>query len=319
MIDNSSIITKVIKNFLTKSGFDKGNIFVAYDRNQAMMMFGLENFDLVTSGIYLKNSNGIDLLQEIREKGNDTEEKIPFLIISSEDQETYQEKLDAHQATQYLRKPFNQDQFEQTISNILNGNNKLEPAEAKPSEPTSTQDSSWEEAPVEIPAPIIEAFSISTVEALEQYMTEAIPEASKGSFELKGYFSAWVDLTESDNRIQITMVVNFPKEAACKIHEKNFGEVAIEQMSGVVQELVTIIGGIVKPKISPYSKEIVKLVSQSEDSLGGIDMIWDLGLRESKMGDDHSQEIKLNGVPKFHVPFRIKDDVFHLVVLIQKF
>ena len=90
MIDNSSIITKVIKNFLTKSGFDKGNIFVAYDRNQAMMMFGLENFDLVTSGIHLKNSNGIDLLQEIREKGNDTEEKIPFLIISSEDQETYQ-------------------------------------------------------------------------------------------------------------------------------------------------------------------------------------------------------------------------------------
>ena len=135
MIDNSSIITKVIKNFLTKSGFDKGNIFVAYDRNQAMMMFGLENFDLVTSGIYLKNSNGIDLLQEIREKGNDTEEKIPFLIISSEDQETYQEKLDAHQATKYLRKPFNQDQFEQTISSILNGNNKLKPAEAKPSEP----------------------------------------------------------------------------------------------------------------------------------------------------------------------------------------
>ena len=94
---------------------------------------------------------------------------------------------------------------------------------------------------------------------------------------------------------------------------------AIEQVSGVVQELVNIIGGIVKPKISPYSKEIVKLVSQSEDSLGGIDMIWDLGLRESKMGDDHAQEIKLNGVPKFHVPFRIKDDVFHLVVLIQKF
>ena len=94
---------------------------------------------------------------------------------------------------------------------------------------------------------------------------------------------------------------------------------AIEQVSGVVQELVNIICGIVKPKISPYSKEIVKLVSQSEDSLGGINMIWDLGLRESKMGDDHSQEIKLNGVPKFHVPFRIKDDVFHLVVLTQKF
>lgn len=319
VIDNSSIITKIIKNFLTKSGFDKGNIFVAHDKNQAMMMFGLEKFDLVTSGIHLKDSSGIDLLQEIREKATDTEEKVPFLIISSEEQQTYQEKLDAHQATQYLRKPFNQDQFEQTISSILNGTNSVETIEAKPSEATSTQDSSWEESPVEIPSPIVDAFTMSTVEALEQYMTEAIPEVSKGSVELKGYFSAWVDLLESDNRIQITLVANFPKEAACKIYEEIFGEVDIEQVSGVVQELVNIIGGIVKPKISPFSKEIAQLVPQSGDSIGEIDMIWDLGLPESKMGDDHSQEIQLNGVPKFHVPFKIKDDVFHLVVLIQKF
>ena len=319
VIDNSSIITKIIKNFLTKTGFEKGNIYVAHDKNQAMMMFDLEKFDLVTSGIHLKDSTGIDLLQEIREKATDTEEKIPFLIISSEDQETYQDKLEAHQATQYLRKPFNQDQFEQTICSILNGNNKLEPADTKPSESTSTQDSSWEESPVEIPSPIVEAFTTSTVEALEQYMTEAIPEVSKGSVELKGYFSAWVDLVESDNRIQITMVANFPKEAACKIYEEIFGEVDIDQVSGVVQELVNIIGGIVKPKISPFSKEIAQLMPQSEDSMGEVDMTWDLGLPESKMGDDHSQDIKLNGVAKFHVPFKIKDDVFHLVVLIQKF
>ena len=219
VIDNSSIITKIIKNFLTQTGFEKGNIFVANDKNQAMMMFELEKFDLVTSGIHLKDSNGIDLLQEIREKTKNTEEKIPFLIISSEDQKTFLGKLDALQDTKYLRKPFNQDQFEQTICSILNGTSKQEPEEAKPAESTLTQDSSWEESPVEISPSIIEEFSNSTIEALEQYMTEAIPEASKGSFELKGYFSAWVDLIESDSRIQITMVVNFPKEAACKIHE----------------------------------------------------------------------------------------------------
>lgn len=320
VIDNSSIITKIIKNFLTKTGFEKGNIFVVHDKNQAMMMFDLEKFDLVTSGIHLKDSTGIDLLQEIREKATDTEEIIPFLIISSEDQETYKEKLEAHQATQYLRKPFNQDQFEQTICSILNGNNKLEPVvEAKPSESTSTQDSSWEKSPIEIPSPIVEAFTMSTVEALEQYMTEATPEVSKGSVELNGYFSAWVDLIESDNRIQIPLVANFPKEAACKIYEEIFGEVDIEQVSGVVQELVNIIGGIVKPKIAPFSREIAQLVPQSEGSLGESDMTWDLGLPESKMGDDHSQDINLNGVPKFHVPFKIKDDTFHLVVLTQKF
>jgi CheY-like chemotaxis protein len=319
VVDNSSIITKIIKNFLTKTGFEKGNVFVAHDKNQAMMMFGLEKFDLVTSGIHLKDSNGIDLLHEIREMNTDPENKIPFLIISSEDQETYQEKLEAHQATQYLRKPFNQDQFEQTICSILNGTSEQVPVEAQPSESTSTQDSAWEESPVEVPSPIIEAFTNSTIEALEQYMTEAIPEVSKGSVELKGYFSAWVDLVEADSRIQITMLANFPKEVACNIYEEIFGEVDIEQVGGVVQELVNIIGGIVKPRISPFSNEIAQLVPQSEDSIGEVDMIWDLGLPESKMGDEHSQEIKLNGVPKFHVPFKVKNDVFHLVVLIQKF
>ena len=66
--DNSSIITKIIKNFLVKSGFSKDNIFAAHDKNMAMMMFGLESFNLVTSGIHLKDSTGINLLKEIRKK-----------------------------------------------------------------------------------------------------------------------------------------------------------------------------------------------------------------------------------------------------------
>ena len=48
-------------------------------------------------------------------------------------------------------------------------------------------------------------------------------------------------------------------------------------------------------------------------------MTWDLGLPEPKMGDDHYQDIKLNGVAKFHVSFKIQDGAFHLVVLVQNF
>ena len=42
-------------------------------------------------------------------------------------------------------------------------------------------------------------------------MAEAIPGSSKSPVELKGYFSAWVDLLDSGNRIQITLILNFPK------------------------------------------------------------------------------------------------------------
>ena len=159
VIDNSPIITKIIKNFLVQTGFNKGNIFAAHDRNMAMMMFDLENFDLVISGIHLKDSSGIELLKEIREKSNDNQKKTPFLIISSEKQETYQEILDKHQASGYLKKPFTQDQFKKTIRNILNQTDLTEPTTQKSSAPTSTLDSQWEESPVEVPSSIIKAFT----------------------------------------------------------------------------------------------------------------------------------------------------------------
>ena len=79
---------------------------------------------------------------------------------------------------------------------------------------------------------------------MEQYLAEAIPGISKSPVELKGYFSAWVDLQDSENRIQITLIMNFPKKAACNIYEGIFGEVDIEQVCGVVQELSNIICGI---------------------------------------------------------------------------
>ena len=57
---------------------------------------------------------------------------------------------------------------------------------------------------------------------MEQYLAEAIPGISKSPAELKGYFSAWVDLQDSENGIQIRLIMNFPKKAACNIYEGIF-------------------------------------------------------------------------------------------------
>ena len=320
VVDNSSIITKIIKNFLVQTGFEKSNIFVAQDRNQAMMMFELESFDLITSGIHLRDTTGIDLLKEIREKSGADQKEIPFLIISSEEQEIYQKELSEHQKSDYLQKPFNQEQFQKMIGSMLNHTDLIEDTVAEPLASPPALDYQWQESPVEFPASIINAFTESTIEAMEQYMAEAIPDSSKGPVELKGYFSAWVDLLDTANRTQITLLINFPKKVACGIYEEIFGEVDIEQVCGVVQELVNIIGGIVKPRISEFSKEITQLVHESKElSVPESGLTWDLGLPEARMGENHSLDLKLNGLPKFHVPFKIKDETFHLVVLVQTY
>ena len=60
---------------------------------------------------------------------------------------------------------------------------------------------------------------------MEQYMAEATPGSSKSPVELKGYFSAWLDLLDSENRIQITLIINFPINAAKEI--KALGDIAL--------------------------------------------------------------------------------------------
>jgi DNA-binding response OmpR family regulator len=63
----TKVIKKIIQNFLSQSGFEAGNIFRAETKNQAMIMLGQENFALITSGIHLSGSSGIELLKKIRE------------------------------------------------------------------------------------------------------------------------------------------------------------------------------------------------------------------------------------------------------------
>lgn len=242
------------------------------------------------------------------------------MIISSEKQELYQEKLDEYEASNYLRKPFGQSQFQEIIGSMFNNSNSDVDEVTVSSPLTSTQEPHRLESPIEIPSPVIEAFSESTIEAMEQYMAEAIPYIADSDIELNGFFSAWVDLLDSENRIQITLLLNFPKKIACGIYEEIFGEVDIEQVSGVVQELANIIGGIVKTKIASFSDEISKVVLEGKELPDKKpELTWDLGLPETKMGEAHSLDIKFNGVPKFHIPFKIKDETFHLVVLIQTY
>ncbi|MZG31477.1 MAG: hypothetical protein F3741_11870, partial [Nitrospinae bacterium] len=95
----------------------------------------------------------------MREQNDDAKKEIPFLIISADKQESYLKKLKEYNSTDYLSKPFNQNQFEKMICSILNCANLKESEEDKPAKPAPTPDSSWKDSPVEVPAPIVKAFT----------------------------------------------------------------------------------------------------------------------------------------------------------------
>ena len=66
------------------------------------MMLGRENFDLITSGVHLSGSSGIELLKEIRKNGDEKKSKTPFLIISAEKEEVYSDQLKTLFASEFL-------------------------------------------------------------------------------------------------------------------------------------------------------------------------------------------------------------------------
>jgi CheY-like chemotaxis protein len=316
VVDHSKVITKIIQNFLSKSGFETKNIFCAETKNQAMMMLGLENFDLITSGIHLSDSSGIDLLKEIRGNDDETKKDIPFLIISSDEEKIYFDELKTLSISGFINKPFTQQQIKEISYRALNYESSNETA---PSPDSSEKSNKPSDKPI-VPEKVIEPFVKSTIEAMEQYMADATPTESKGDDILNGYFSSWVDLMDSEKRVQMSLIINFPKKVACEIYEGIFGEVDTEQVCGVVQELVNILGGIVKPKIADYASEIMELAYWGEEvpSVSGA-LNLDLGLPESKMGEGHTLDMDIENLPKIMVPFESKGEVFYLVVLFEKF
>ncbi len=320
VVDNSKVITKIIQNFLTQSGFEEENIYRAQNKNQAMMMFGLEKFDLITAGIHLSDSSGIELLKEIRNSGDENLKDIPFLIISSEKEERFKNEMNALSANGFLSKPFNQQQIKEIAHNILNHENNNGPALTITSDYSEQPEESDKKQEVLVPQEIIDSFVESTIEAMEQYMAEAKPIDTETSDGLNGFFSSWVDIIDTDKRVQISLIINFPKKVACDIYEGIFGEVDIDQVSGVVQELVNIIGGIVKPRIADCTSEIMELAYWGEEIPKFADSLnLNLGLPESKMGEGHTLDLDIENPPKFIVPFECKGEVFYLLVLFQKF
>lgn len=277
------------------------------------MMLGLESFDLITSAIHLSDASGIELLKEIRNNG-DKHRDVPFLVISSDKEEKYLEDLKTFSGNGFLTKPFSQKQINDLAKKALNFLDEPpeETAEA------SKEDSTTPE--IVVPEKITEHFAKSTVEAMEQYMADANLQELKDDWKLNGFFSSWVDLVDAEKRVELNLIINFPKKMASEIYEGIFGEVDVDAVAGVVQELVNIIGGIVKPKIADYTEEIVNIAYQGKDVpevSGSLNL--DLGLPESKMGEDHELDIDMAGLPQFVLPFESKEETFYLVVLFQKF
>jgi CheY-like chemotaxis protein len=318
VVDNSRWIARLIKNQLTEIGFEDELVSIATDGHQAFLILDLKEFDLVTSGLYLRAKNGLDLLNKLRTDSRERMKDIPFVVISAERTEEFIDNLaKGGGANGYLTKPFLNDELAEMVDRVTEkGNTQFVRLDQKYKPKSILYDPSLDD--IGIHPKVISGFVESTVEAFGQYLVTAVPEKPESGNGAKGDLVVSIDFVDDVHEIQVVILVYFPLGIACKIYETIFGEVDMEQVKGVVQELSNIIGGMAKIKAAESAHEYLKLTNGGHpvDPREKVEMHFKLGLPETR--DNGKGSLKLEGDPRFTVPFVIDQQKAYLQVYIQK-
>lgn len=117
IVDDSSVLRKVIIRTINMSGFDVGEIYQAENGADALEKLEANWVDLILADINMPVMNGVELLKRV--KAHETLGSIPFLVISSDGAESRVQEMMDLGAKDYLKKPFKPEQLKQLLENYL--------------------------------------------------------------------------------------------------------------------------------------------------------------------------------------------------------
>jgi two-component system chemotaxis response regulator CheY len=113
VVDDYQTMIRIIRNLLKQLGFN--NVDEATDGKAALDKIADKQYGLIISDWNMEPMTGLDLLKEVRGKGN----KVPFIMITAESKT--ENVLAAREAgvNNYIVKPFNADTLKSKIASVL--------------------------------------------------------------------------------------------------------------------------------------------------------------------------------------------------------
>jgi YesN/AraC family two-component response regulator len=94
-----------------------GGLFTAKDGNEALKVFNSNNIDVLITDIKMPNMNGLDLMQEISNRGDSS--LLAKIFVTAHDNSDYLLKAITAKADAYIIKPVNIKELLETITNIV--------------------------------------------------------------------------------------------------------------------------------------------------------------------------------------------------------
>ena len=114
IIDDDESLNEALRLVLVKEGYE---VSTAENAEEALSQITRMNFDLIISDLKLPGDSGIDLLKKVRQSNED----LPFIIITAYDETTSTIKAIQEGAYDYLEKPLDLDRLKTIIKRALEG------------------------------------------------------------------------------------------------------------------------------------------------------------------------------------------------------
>ena len=113
--DDSRVMRQIVLRTLRQAGFDDHEYVEAVDGSDALAKVGEHAPDLVLSDWNMPNMNGIELLRDLRTRGN----AVPFGFVTSEGSPEMRATAAAAGAMFLIAKPFTPESFEDALTGVL--------------------------------------------------------------------------------------------------------------------------------------------------------------------------------------------------------
>ncbi len=167
---------------------------------------------------------------------------------------------------------------------------------------------------------IINAFTETTVQVLQSFMTESTPKGALEDQEINGDISSVIKLTDFQKNTVIILVLYFPENTARTIYGKLFGEGTggIRDVCNLVAEIANIIVGNVKEKIAPFHEEILRLIHSDDMAkfAGDHKIHFEIDIPTTIVGDRHMVfSATSEYAAKIAIPFAGETDPFFTMEL----
>lgn len=113
IIDDSTFTRRFLEETLTGEGFD--TIDTTGTGVEARALLKENRYDCVLLDIILEDANGMELLDEIRERDTET----PVIMVSVVDDEDRIDDAFERGANGFISKPLKEDELRETLSTVL--------------------------------------------------------------------------------------------------------------------------------------------------------------------------------------------------------